>query len=404
MVLPRGQDHWSNEDILSLLESMENNLLFNNSHLFKTTQSHLYWEKVAFKDFSGEICKLKWLEISVNLKFHALKELVLEAKEHIKNTYKSKNCKKHPDFPKKPLTAYNHFVKENWPQYSQRNPELTNQELNKLLSEKYKELPKQIKQKYIEDFQKGKQEFEGKLAQFRKDHPDLVEDSKNSGVPKRSQIKTQQKFQRNVKEVRSPSETDEFSKKMKFHGEPWKPPMNGYHKFHQHSWSSRELQHLTLRQRMVETGRCWQRIPQGLKEHYSSQAEELQKQYKVDLDLWLKSLSPKEYVAYKEATYTKRKNRPTTGGPNPKFRRTNLQSLPAKSLQEGLGKEQGLEVLGTASPENFQVNYHPSWGSEENKKEDGEEDDGSEDEGEEDESEGSGSSSSSSGDSDSVSI
>ncbi|XP_062949265.1 upstream-binding factor 1-like protein 1 [Cynocephalus volans] len=398
MVLPRGQDCWSNEDILRLLESMENNLLSNNSHLFKTTLSHQDWEKVAFKDFSGEMCKLKWLEISVNLKFHALKELVLEAKEHIKNTYKSKNCKKHPDFPKKPLTAYNRFLKENWPQYSQRNPELTNRELNKLLSEKYKELPKQIKQKY-EDFQKGKQEFEEKLAQFGKDHPDLVEDSKKSGVPKRSHIKTQQKFQRNVKEVRSPPETDEFSKKMKFHGEPRKPPMNGYHKFHQDSWSSRELQHLTLREQMVEIGRHWQHIPRGLKEHYSSQAEELQKQYKVDLDLWLKSLSPQEYAAYKEATYSKCKNRPTTGGPNPKFRRADLQSLPAKSLQEGLGKEQGLEVLGTESTENFQVNYHPSWGSEENKKEDGEEDDGSGDEDEEDESEGSGSSSSSSGDS-----
>lgn len=57
-------DRWSQEDMLTLLECMKNNLPSNDSSKFKTTESHMDWEKVAFKDFSGDMCKLKWVEIS----------------------------------------------------------------------------------------------------------------------------------------------------------------------------------------------------------------------------------------------------------------------------------------------------------------------------------------------------
>ncbi|XP_069326580.1 upstream-binding factor 1-like protein 1 [Eulemur rufifrons] len=380
MALPKSQNRWSKEDVLMLLECMENNLPSNDNHMSQTTQSHLDWGQIAFKNFSGEMCKLKWLEISRKLnKSYTLKELVLEAKKHVKNPNRRKQGKKHPDFPKKPLTAYIRFFKEQRSQYTQMYPGLRNQELTKILSKKYRELPEQMKQKYIQAFQKEKQEFEEKLARFREDHPDLVQNSKKSNVSKRprGRIKAQKNFQGNIKEARSLPKTETFSQKVKFYGEPEKPPMNGYHKFHQDSWSSRELQHLSLRERMVEIGRRWQRVPQNLKEQYKSQAEELQKQYKVDLDLWLKTLSPEEYAAYREATCAKRKNMPVTRGPNPKFRRAGLQCSSAQSLQESLGKEQGLQAPGTDSAETVWVDYHPSEGSKGNKEEDEEEDGGS---------------------------
>nr|XP_012611553.1 upstream-binding factor 1-like protein 1 [Microcebus murinus] len=380
MALPKSQDHWSKKDILMLLECMENNLPYNDNHMSQTTQSHLDWGQIAFKNFSGEMCKLKWLEISHELnKSCTLKELVLEAKKHVKNPNKSKRDKKHPDFPKKPVTAYIRFFKEQRPQYIQMYPGLKNQELTKILSQRYRELPEQVKQKYIQDFQKEKQEFEEKLARFREDHPDLVQNSKKSNVSKRArgQMKAQKNFQGNIREARSLPKTETFSKIMKFYGEPKKPPMNGYHKFHEDSWSSRELQHLSLRERMVEIGRRWQRIPQSLKEHYKSQAEELQKQYKVDLDLWLKTLSSEEYAAYREATCAKRKNMPMTGGPNPKFRCRDLQCPSAQSLQEGRGEEQGLQAPGTDSAETIWAVCHPSEGSKGNKEEDEEEDEDS---------------------------
>nr|XP_023501357.1 upstream-binding factor 1-like protein 1 [Equus caballus] len=405
MALRESQDHWSKEDIVKLLERMENNLPSNERHTFKTTQSQMDWGKVAFKDFSGEMCKLKWVEISYTLrKFRTLKELVLEAKEHAKKLSKSKKHRKHPDFPKKPLTAYLRFFKERRPQCSQMHPTLSNQQLTKLLSEEYRELPEQVKLKYIQDFQKEKQEFEEKVARFREAHPALVQNSKKSNVPKRSPTKAPKKMQGSEKEVKSSPQTS-FSQKMKFHGEPKKPPMHEYQKFHEDLWSSRELQDLPLRERMVEIGRRWQRIPQSQKEHCKKQAEELQKQYKVDLDRWLQSLSPEEYAAYREATYTKRKNLGMRGGSNPKIRRTDLPSPSARSPQEGLGEEQELQASETESSESVGVTSLSSLGSEDNK-EDGEEEEGrnssdssSEEEDGECESEGSDSSSYSSEDS-----
>ncbi|XP_053526699.1 upstream-binding factor 1-like protein 1 [Artibeus jamaicensis] len=321
MASTNGQDQWPKEDIEMLLHLVEKNLPPNDSHTFKMTQSKVDWGKVAFKTYSAEMCKLKWLEISSQTRrFRTLTEIVQDTKEHLKTFYQKKKLKNHPHLPKRPLTAYFRFFTEKRAQYSQMHPEMNNQELTKVLSKKYKELPEQMKLKYIQDFQKEKEEFEEKMAQFRKDHPDLMQNSDTSVVPKRSSTKVQKKFQENVEPVKSPP-VNNFSEKVKFHGEPKKPPMNEYHKFHQDLWSSRELQDLPMRERMVEIGRRWQRVPLSQKQHYKKQAEELQKQYKVDLDHWLSSLSPEEYAAYRERSYAKRKNMNMTGGPDPKIMR-----------------------------------------------------------------------------------
>lgn len=66
------------------------------------------------------------------------------------------------------------------------------------------------------------------------------------------------------------------------------PCRNGYQKFSQELLSNGELNHLPLKDRMVEIGSRWQRISQSQKEHYKKLAEEQQKQYKVHLDLWVK--------------------------------------------------------------------------------------------------------------------
>uniref|UniRef100_A0A8B9NVL6 Upstream binding transcription factor n=1 Tax=Apteryx owenii TaxID=8824 RepID=A0A8B9NVL6_APTOW len=180
------RDRWSQEDMLTLLECMKNNLPSNDGSKFKTTESHLDWEKVAFKDFSGEMCKMKWMEISNEVrKFRTLTELIMDAEEHVKNPYKGKKLKKHPDFPKKPLTPYFRFFMEKRAKYAKLHPEMSNLDLTKILSKKYKELPEKKKMKYIQDFQREKQEFERNLARFREDHPDLIQNAKKSDVPEK---------------------------------------------------------------------------------------------------------------------------------------------------------------------------------------------------------------------------
>ncbi|XP_054032801.1 nucleolar transcription factor 1 isoform X4 [Melanerpes formicivorus] len=620
MTAPKNQDRWSQEDMLTLLECMRNNLPSNDGSKFKTTESHLDWEKVAFKDFSGEMCKMKWMEISNEVrKFRTLTELIMDAEEHVKNPYKGKKLKKHPDFPKKPLTPYFRFFMEKRAKYAKLHPEMSNLDLTKILSKKYKELPEKKKMKYIQDFQREKQEFERNLARFREDHPDLIQNAKKSDVPekpktpqqlwynhekkiylkvrpdeimrdyiqkhpelniseegitrstltkaerqlkdkfdgrptkpppnsyslycaelmanmkdvpstermvlcsqqwkllsqkekdayhkkcdqkkkdyeiellrfleslpeeeqqrvlgeekmlgsnrkgatspaskksspetgkassekpkrpisamfifseeKRKQLQEerpelseseltrllarmwndlsekkkakykareaamkaqsekkhssdkeergklpespktaeeiwqqsvigdylarfkndrgkalkameatwnnmekkeklmwikkaaedQKRYERELSEMRAPPCSTNSTKKMKFQGEPKKPPMNGYQKFSQELLSNGELNHLPLKERMVEIGSRWQRISQGQKDHYKKLAEEQQKQYKVHLDIWLKSLSPQERAAYKEHTSNKRKSMGKIRGPNPKMKPT----------------------------------------------------------------------------------
>ena len=157
--MAKCQDDWSKEDIVRLLESMEKNIPSSDGHTFKSTQSVMDWEKVAFKDFSGEMCKLKWLEVSHKVrKFRTLKELVLAAKENVSNPSKkhkktqktqenTRKHKKHAYLFQKSLTAYWHISQVMRPQYIQKHPKISNQELTSVLSEEHRKVPEQLRVK-----------------------------------------------------------------------------------------------------------------------------------------------------------------------------------------------------------------------------------------------------------------
>uniref|UniRef100_A0A4X1TMG1 Upstream binding transcription factor n=2 Tax=Sus scrofa TaxID=9823 RepID=A0A4X1TMG1_PIG len=221
----------------------------------------------------------------------------------------------------------------------------------------------------------------------------------------------QKRYERELSEMRAPPAAANSSKKMKFQGEPKKPPMNGYQKFSQELLSNGELNHLPLKERMVEIGSRWQRISQSQKEHYKKLAEEQQKQYKVHLDLWVKSLSPQDRAAYKEYISSKRKSMTKLRGPNPKSSRTTLQSKSESEEDDEEDEEDEDEDEEEEDDENGDSSEDggdSSESSSEDESEDGDEnededededDDEDDDEDEDNESEGSSSSSSSSGDS-----
>uniref|UniRef100_A0A7N4P2H7 Upstream binding transcription factor n=1 Tax=Sarcophilus harrisii TaxID=9305 RepID=A0A7N4P2H7_SARHA len=450
MAVPKGQDRWSQEDMLTLLECMKNNLPSNDSSKFKTTESHMDWEKVAFKDFSGDMCKLKWVEISNEVrKFRTLTELILDAQEHVKNPYKGKKLKKHPDFPKKPLTPYFRFFMEKRAKYAKLHPEMSNLDLTKILSKKYKELPEKKKAKYkareaalkaqserkpgTEREERGKLPESPKtaeeiwqqsvigdyLARFKNDRVKALKamevtwnnmEKKEKLMWIKKAAEDQKRYERELSEMRAPPATANSSKKMKFQGEPKKPPMNGYQKFSQELLSNGELNHLPLKERMVEIGSRWQRISQGQKEHYKKLAEEQQKQYKVHLDLWVKSLSPQDRAAYKEYISNKRKSMTKLRGPNPKSKPT-MQSKSESEEDDDDDEEEEEDEEDDDDDENGDSSDEggdSSESSSEDESEDGDENDDDEedddededeDEDEDNESEGSSSSSSSSGDS-----
>ena len=121
---------------------------------------------------------------------------------------------------------------------------------------------------------------------------------------------------------------------------------------------------------MVEISIRWQWVPQDQKELYKKQAEGLQTQYKVDLDLWLRTLSPEEYAAYREATCAKRKNMSVMGGPNPKIRKMDLQSPSSGNLQGRLSEDLGLQAAELESSDTIREHSPASGRSEENEEED----------------------------------
>ncbi|XP_060637118.2 nucleolar transcription factor 1 isoform X4 [Anolis sagrei] len=691
MTAPKNQDRWTQEDMLTLLECMKNNLPSNDGGKFKTTESHLDWDKVAFKDFSGEMCRLKWIEISTEVrKYRTLTELIMDAEEHVKNPYKGKKLKmkyiqdfqrekqdfernlarfredhpdliqnakkndipekpktpqqlwythekkiylkmhpdattkevkdslgkqwsqlsdkkrlkwihkaleqrkeyeemmrdyiqKHPEMnieegapprstltkaerqlkdkfdgrptkpppnsyslycaelmanmkdvpstermvlcsqqwkllsqkekdayhkkcdqrkkdyeiellrfleslpeeeqqrvlgeekmlgvnkkvatspaskkpspdaskggsekPKRPVSAMFIFSEEKRKQLQEERPELSENELTRLLARMWNDLSEKKKAKYkaretamkaqTEKKHGSDKEDRGKLPETPKTAEEIWQQSiigdylarfKNdrgkalkameatwNNMEKKEKLmwikkaaEDQKRYDRELIEMRAPPPSTNASKKMKFQGEPKKPPMNGYQKFSQELLSNGELNHLPLKERMVEIGSRWQRISQGQKEQYKKLAEEQQKQYKVQLEMWMKSLSPQEKAAYKEHISSKRKNMGKMRGPNPKMK----PSIQSKSESEdedddddddddddeedededdnGDSSEEGGDSSDSSSEEE-------SEDGDENEEEDDEEDEDDDDD--DNESEGSSSSSSSSGDS-----
>ncbi|XP_051894478.1 nucleolar transcription factor 1 isoform X7 [Pristis pectinata] len=526
--LSDAKEEWPKEDLLGLLDSMRSMVPSNDVMKFKTTESHMDWNKVTFAHYTAEMCKQKWTEISHEVrKFRTLSELILDVQENVKNPYKGKKLKNHPDFPKKPLTPYFRFFMEKRAKYAKLHPEMSNLDLTKILSKKYKELPEKKKMKYIQEFQKEKEDFEQSMARFREDHPELLESVKRTDAPEKpktpqqlwylhekkafmkmhpkatmkdvkealgkqwSQLSdkkrlkwigksleqrelyeeamrdyvlrhpeqsislddltknTLTKAERQLKdkfdgrptkpppngyslycaelmsnmkdipstermvlcskqwkmlsqkekdayqkrceqkkkeyeinlhrfllslpeheqqrvlseekmiglnkkaasnlkqggvkgvpsspsdaakkelsEIRTPATN--VNKKIKFEGEPKKPPMNGYQKFSQELLTGGELNHLNLKDRMVEIGKRWRKVSQAQKDRYKKMAEEQQCQYKINLEAWLKSISPQERAAYKEYTSNKRKGSAKVSSPNPKMK----VSIPAQNASE----------------------------------------------------------------------
>lgn len=128
-----------------------------------------YWIAAHF-----ECCWIIFLLLFQQIrKFRTLTELIVDAQDYIKNPYKGKKIKvsedryenqsqsnsrlsilvlvftcdtqKHPDFPKKPLTPYFRFFMEKRAKYAKLHPEMSNLDLTKILSKKYRELPEKKK-------------------------------------------------------------------------------------------------------------------------------------------------------------------------------------------------------------------------------------------------------------------
>uniref|UniRef100_A0A3Q1IYZ7 HMG box domain-containing protein n=1 Tax=Anabas testudineus TaxID=64144 RepID=A0A3Q1IYZ7_ANATE len=325
-------DEWSKEDCLTLLERIRSLLPDGDAMKYKTTESHFDWEKVCFGSFTGEISACFCLSVR---------------KEPVQR-------KETEDFPKKPLTPYFRFFMEKRAKYAKIHPEMSNLDLTKILSKKYKELPDKKKQKYITEFQREKEEFEKNMARFKEEHPELMEERKKSELPEKPKTpqqlwynhekKTYMKLhpevsQKELKEalrrqwsqlsdkrrlkwiskalelqkdyedcmrayheahpdvnsddhVRSVLTKAERQLKDKFDGRPTKPPPNGYSLYCAELMVN--MKDVPSTERMVLCSKQWKMMTQKEKDMFQKRCEQKKKQYDVDLQRFLESLPEEE--------------------------------------------------------------------------------------------------------------
>ncbi|XP_049601082.1 nucleolar transcription factor 1 isoform X3 [Syngnathus scovelli] len=350
---------WAQDDVLQLLESMKLALPQKDLTKYKTSESHLDWQKVAFNSYTADMCKLKWLEVAKEIrKFRTLTELILDAQDYIKNPYKGKKLKKHPDFPKKPLTPYFRFFMEKRAKYAKLHPEMSNLDLTKILSKKYRELPDKKKKKYLDDFVKDKEVFVHSMMRFREEHPELMESmtKKGSNVPEKAKTPQQLWYThekkaflkghpdattKDIKDYLSKQWTQLSDKKRlkwiaksleqhklyeetmreyiqqhpemnltqgdivkstltkaerhlkdKSDGRPDKPPPNGYSMFCAELMSS--MKDVPSTERMVMCSQRWKLLKQNEKDAYQKRCEQRKKEYEIEMNRFLSSLSEEE--------------------------------------------------------------------------------------------------------------
>ncbi|XP_077579843.1 upstream binding transcription factor, like [Stigmatopora nigra] len=344
-------DEWCQEDCLTLLERIRSLIPSEDTLKYKTTESHFDWNKVGFGSFTGEMCRQKWSKMSTEVrKFRTMTELIMEAIDFVKHPYKGKKIKMHPEFPKKPLTPYFRFFMEKRAKYAKIYPEMSNLDLTKILSKKYKELPEKKKQKYMDDFKSEKTSFQKNMAQFKHDYPELIEGKKKSDQPdkprtpqqlwynheKKNYIKihpevspkemkdilrrqwSQLSDKRRLKwigkalelqkdyedtmrayylahpdlgsedHVRSVLTKAERQLKDKFDGRPSRPPPNGYSLYCAELMVN--MKDVRSTERMVLCSKRWKMMTQKEKDMLQKRCEQRKKQYDADLQRFLQSL------------------------------------------------------------------------------------------------------------------
>ncbi|XP_078461553.1 nucleolar transcription factor 1-B-like isoform X2 [Lampetra fluviatilis] len=349
-------DVWTQDDLTTLLDRMHALVPESDTLKFKTTELHFDWEKVKFGPYSGEVCREKWLKLTTEIrKYRTMTELLIDAREFVKNPYKGKKLKTHPDFPKKPLTPYFRFFVEKRSKYAKLYPDLSNLDLTRCMSKIYKELPEKKKMKYIEEYQRELENFDKAMAKFREEHPELVDTGKKkSDHPEKPKTPHQLWYnhekkifmkqntemnQRDVKEalrkqwsllpdkkrlkwihkalelqkeyegavrnymeshpeyvhddnIKSVLSKAERQLKDKHDGRPSKPPPNGYALFCAELMVG--LKDIPCTERMIECSRQWRSLPHKEKDSFQKRCELKKRQFEVEFQRFLESLPEEE--------------------------------------------------------------------------------------------------------------
>ncbi|KAJ7984434.1 hypothetical protein DPEC_G00354800 [Dallia pectoralis] len=345
---------WSRENQKKLLGRIQKNInAAEKKSVYTKGERMLAWDKVAFHPYTSEMCQKKWKEVSQKIrKMRCLSELVAEAEAALENPFQGQNSKIHPDIPKRPTAPNSIFAKENFQTFKKTHAEMTNAELFTILNKKYTALPEHKKAKYIEifhneqnmyakamsrisneysgvnkarrdRFKKGKGPltprglwYRHERKMFLQANPDAKGESIRQSIESKMRWSQLPKIEK-VKWIRlsleqeevqgdedpegqgNPKEKTRLSKNERLlmdlaDGKPDKPPRNGYNLFCAEQRGVIEGKGIHMDQYTVVCSQLWKTLSTSEKEDYQRRCKKLKKEYRINMNRYLCSLSDTE--------------------------------------------------------------------------------------------------------------
>lgn len=193
--VPKETINWPEEDLKELLRRMELCLPSNDIKLFSKRLEILEWDNIIFKDYTIEQCRNMWFKLQKKVrKYRILSEVLQDTKSWVEMYAKTKSetktktliskkkgrPQKHPDMPRKPLTAYFIFYLKNRDSYLSLHPGIDAAEVSKGLAQIFQTLSVEEKKKYEELALQKREEYNKKVDEFYEKHPEVPRSTKES--------------------------------------------------------------------------------------------------------------------------------------------------------------------------------------------------------------------------------
>nr|XP_009857508.1 transcription factor protein isoform X2 [Ciona intestinalis] len=331
---------WNQDTINSLLAKMLSNIPRPDNMKYSSMLDKVSWKDVSFENFTPEQCKMQWNKLSREIrKFRTLTELVEDVREYIRDPYKGQ-IKKHPDYPKRPLTPYFRFFMEKRDSFATQHKDLTNLEVTAELSKIYRSLPQKQKEKYVQDWKKETAEYKVYMKKFREEHPTYfvtrptkpheprtpaaiykeeqysIFATENTDMSKKQCLGALKKKYKTLEDEEKQQYIDKALKEQeeyknpdmqgktkrpvlnkyerelhdKTMGRPKRPPSNGYNLFCTETMS--QFTTMQSQKRIVECGRLWNLKSAEEKQKYHQRFIQMKQQYEKKLQEFYQSLSP----------------------------------------------------------------------------------------------------------------
>lgn len=188
-----GSAKWTVDNIKTLLESIDQSIANRErGKIWSAGLKTLDWQIVAFENFTAEECCAKWKEIMQKLrKIKTLAELIADAQCAIDNSDSKVKLIEDPEtkLPKRPLPANAIYFAENKKKLIKMNPGISSQDLMKLANVKYKKLPPEDMEKYLQKAVQARAQYKTTMDKLRSLHPPELKKPEKKKMKKVQSVK-----------------------------------------------------------------------------------------------------------------------------------------------------------------------------------------------------------------------